>query len=237
MSIGRFSVNNPVLINLISITILVVGTYTYITLPREILPEIPFNWAFVTTVYAGAGPEEVELLVTKPIEDAIEDIDKIDLITSTSGEGISVISVKFEQGLGEREFEKRFQELRTRVGRSELPSEAEEPEVLEWKTSTYMPMLSIVVSGTLSEHQLRSVADELEVALESIPGIADITLAGAREREIWIEVDENTPGTSEHRALPSRGRPGCPQRERSRWQHSDGQRRVPAAYCRTDQST
>ncbi len=189
MFLARFSIKNPILINLLTITILVVGFYTYLNLPRESDPEIPFNWVFVTTIYPGAAPEEVEQLITKPIEDAIEDIENINLITSSSDEGLSFISVKFEQSLKQSEFDKRFQDLRAEIDKVKLPDGAEDAEVLELKTSTWFPILSVVVSGELPEKELKAIADDLKDRINEISGISSVTLAGAREREIWVEVD------------------------------------------------
>ena len=92
------SVNNPVLANLLMIIIIAFGVYAWINLPRELTPEIALQSATVTTLYPGASPEEVEKLVTAPIEDAIEEsVSKINLLFSTSSEGRSVISVDFEE--------------------------------------------------------------------------------------------------------------------------------------------
>ena len=189
MSLARFSIRNPVLINLIMLTILVVGVYSYISLPRELAPEIPFNWVFIITVYPGASPEEIEQFITKPIEEEIEDVEKIDLITSTSSESASVISVKFEQNISEREFDKRFQDLSTAVDKAVLPDAAEDPEVTELSTSVWMPMINVVISGSLPEHQLKDIAEELEGLIKQAEGVSKITIAGIRDREIWVEVD------------------------------------------------
>ena len=144
MFLARFSIKNPVLINLIMVSVLVVGVYFYISLPREASPEIAFNWIFVSTVYPGASPEEVEQLVTIPIEDEIEDIERIDLLTSTSSEDVSFISVKFEQNISEREFDKRFRDLQTAVDNVILPDGAEDPQIMELKTSTWLPVIRLI---------------------------------------------------------------------------------------------
>ena len=73
MSIPKISVNNPVLANMLMIIIIAFGLYAWINLPRELTPEIALQSATVTTLYPGASPEEVEKLVTAPIEDAIEE--------------------------------------------------------------------------------------------------------------------------------------------------------------------
>ncbi|MBD3183800.1 MMPL family transporter, partial [Candidatus Poribacteria bacterium] len=191
MSIGKFSIKNPVLINLIMLTILVVGAYSYLSLPREVSPEIPFNWVFVTTIYPGASPEEIEYLITKPIEEEIEDIENIDLITSTSAESASFISVKFQQNISEREFDKRFQDLNSAVDKVILPDGAEDPDVTELSTSVWLPVVSVVISGDLPEKELKKIAEELESSIKQVEGISQVTLAGVRDREIWVEVDQD----------------------------------------------
>ena len=131
MSIPKMSVNNPVLANLLMIIIILFGGYAWINLPRELTPEIALQTATVTTLYPGASPEEVEKLVTAPIEDAIEEnVNKINLLLSNSSEGRSVITVDFEE-MGDREFDKELENLRTAVEQvNELPE-----EILEGSTS------------------------------------------------------------------------------------------------------
>ncbi|MYA57544.1 efflux RND transporter permease subunit, partial [Candidatus Poribacteria bacterium] len=106
MSIPKLSVNNPVLANLLMIIIIVFGVYAWMNLPRELTPEVSVQSAVVTTLYPGASPEEVEKLVTAPIEDAIqENVNKVELLFSTSSEGRSVIFVDFEE-ISDRDFDK-----------------------------------------------------------------------------------------------------------------------------------
>jgi multidrug efflux pump subunit AcrB len=149
MFLARFSIKNPVLINLVMITVLVVGVYSFMSLPRAAIPEFSFNWAFIVTVYPGTASEEIEQLITSPMEEEIEDIEHIDLITSTSSEGASVISVKFEQNISNDEFDKRFQDLKTAVDKVKLPDAAEDPEVMSLSSSHMYPMLTVVLTEIL----------------------------------------------------------------------------------------
>lgn len=190
MFLARFSIKNPVLINLVMLMVLVVGVYSFMSLPRASMPEFPFNWVIIVAPYIGTASEEIEQLITKPIEEEIEDIDKIDLLTSTSSEGVSVISVKFEQNISEDDFDKSFQDLRTAVDKVKLPDGAEDPEVFELVSTEQFPMLNVVVSGELPEEQLKTIADDLEDSIREIKDVGAITITGVREREIWVEVDE-----------------------------------------------
>lgn len=191
MSIPKISVNNPVLANMLMILIIVFGLYAWINLPRELTPEIALQSATVTTLYPGASPEEVEKLVTAPIEEAIEEnVSKINLMLSTSSEGRSVISVDFEE-ISDRDFDKQLQNLRSAVEQlNELPAEIlDEPKVQELDVSSGFPMLTIVVGGSISEPQMRTLAENLKDEILDIKHIASVQIAGLREREIWIEVN------------------------------------------------
>ncbi|MCH8294730.1 efflux RND transporter permease subunit [Candidatus Poribacteria bacterium] len=190
MSIPKLSVSNPVLANLLMVAVIAFGIYAWIVLPRELTPEVKLFIAQITTIYPGASPEEVEKLITAPIEEEIESVSKIDYILSASSEGRSIITVQFEE-LSDREFDKRFQDLRSAVDRvSDLPDEIlEEPNVLEIDMSSGFPMVTVVVGGVISEEQMKEIAENLRDEILDIKNIAAVRLAGVREREIWVEVD------------------------------------------------
>lgn len=185
------SVNNPVLANMLMIIIIAFGMYAWINLPRELTPEIALQTATVTTLYPGASPEEVEKLISAPIEDAIEEnVNKINLLLSNSSEGRSIITIDFEE-MSDREFDKELENLRTAVEQvNELPEEIlEDPQVVELDVSSGFPMLTIVVGGDISESQMRDIAENLKDEVLDIKNIASVQIAGLRDREIWIEVD------------------------------------------------
>ena len=191
MSIPKMSVNNPVLANMLMIIIIAFGVYAWINLPRELTPEIALQTATITTLYPGASPEEVEKLVSAPIEDAIEEnVNKINLLLSNSSEGRSIITVDFEE-MNDREFDKELENLRTAVEQvNELPEEIlEDPQVVELDVSSGFPMLTIVVGGDITESQMRDIAENVKDEILDIKNIASVRIAGLREREIWVEVN------------------------------------------------
>ena len=191
MSIPKISVNNPVLANMLMIIIIAFGLYAWANLPRELTPEIALQSVTVTTLYPGASPEEVEKLISAPIEDAIEEnVNKINLLLSNSSEGRSIISVDFEE-MSDRDFDKELENLRTAVDQvNDLPEEIlDDPKVQELDVSSGFPMLTVVVGGDISEKQMRDVAENLKDEILDIKNIASVQIAGFREREIWVEVD------------------------------------------------
>ncbi|MCP4677002.1 MAG: efflux RND transporter permease subunit, partial [Deltaproteobacteria bacterium] len=189
MSLARLAVRNPVAANLLMLAIIVLGLFSFIKLPREQMSEASFNWVFIITVYPGVSPEEMERLVTTPIEDEIQDVRGIDSITSQSAESRSFISVKFDQ-MSDLDFRARFEDLRTEVDKvQDLPEDAFDPIVRSFTTSEMMPMISVHLHGKIPEKQLIAHARDLRRSLLDIPRIAKVDLQGARDRQIWVEAD------------------------------------------------
>ena len=190
MTIPKISVQNPVLSNLLMILIIIFGVFAWIELPRDLAPEITIYSARIVTFYPGASPEEVEKLITAPIERSIEGVDQIDLVISTSSEGRSEITVQFED-MSDREFDKRLQDLQTAVDRvQDLPEQlSNDPEVIEVEISSRIPLITIAIAGQTDESSMKKIAENLKDAILLIPDIADVRLVGIRDRQIWVEVD------------------------------------------------
>lgn len=189
MNLARLSVNNPVTANTLMVAVLALGIFSLSSLPREFLPDINFNMALVITVYPGTSPEEIEKLITKPIEDEIKDIDKIDFISSNSSEGHSTVFIKFED-MPDDDFKITLQDLRSAVDKTpDLPDDAEDPFILDMATGEMMPVLQVTIVGDLPEKQSKRLADELKDRLLEIRNIAKVEITGTREREIWVNID------------------------------------------------
>jgi multidrug efflux pump subunit AcrB len=143
MKFMRVLLSNHPLANIAFAVVLLLGVVSYLTMPREQDPEINFNWVNINTVLPGASAEEVERLVTNPIEDGIKGVADIRFVISTSRENISTILVRFRE-VSERTFDKRMNDLRREIqnkAKSELPPEAKDPLVLEITTSNGFPTL------------------------------------------------------------------------------------------------
>ena len=189
MSIFKISVENPVLVNMIMIIVIVIGTYSLITLPREQVPEIDFKWAFIITVYPGASPEEIEKQVTIPLEDEIQDVDKIDILSSSSAENYSFVWVKFEQ-MDQDEFDKLYQDLRGELDKvTDLPENCEKPTMERFTTGQWIPLANIVFSGDAPEKDMKFWAEELEDKISQVRYMGKTTISGIRDREIWVEIN------------------------------------------------
>ncbi|MBT8071733.1 MAG: efflux RND transporter permease subunit, partial [Gammaproteobacteria bacterium] len=140
--------NHP-LVNILFTVVLVMGALSFHSLPREQDPEINFNWVMVETVLPGASAEDVEELVTGPLEDAIRNVQDIRWVISNTRENSSSILIRFRD-LSESMFDKRVNDVRREVqnkANDELPEEATDPYILEVTTSSGFPTAMVVVEG------------------------------------------------------------------------------------------
>ena len=162
MNLAKLSVNNPVTANILMVMVAFLGIFSLSSLPREFMPDLSFNMAIILTVYPGTSPEEIEKLITKPIEDEIQDVDKIDCINSRSVEGQSTIFVRFED-MSDNDFKIILQDLRSAVNETpDLPEDAEDPNVISIGTGEMMPIIQVTIAGDLPEKRFKYLAEELK---------------------------------------------------------------------------
>ncbi len=185
MTVGSFSVKNPVFVNMILLLFILVGIISYRGMIKEVFPSVPLDMVTITTFYPGVASEEIEKIITVPEENAIKGVDGIDDIHSQSREGVSLILAELEQG---RDLKKVAQDIESALNRMDpLPKDAESPMVKEIETR--YPVINLSVYGNAAERVLREVADEIEDQILDIPGVGEVIKSGYREREIWIEID------------------------------------------------
>ncbi|MFQ5674811.1 MAG: efflux RND transporter permease subunit [bacterium] len=188
MLIAKFSIKNPVLVNIIMIAVVVLGTYSLFTLPREMMPQVSFPWIFVWTNAPGFSPEDSEKLITDEIEKEVRDVDGINLITSYSRENASLIWIKFET-MPDDELDKRLRDVRTEVEKVELPDGAEQSRITKFTTQDHVPMVNVVLSGDVPAIEMKRIAEDLQDDILEISDVAQCIIAGVRDREIWVQVD------------------------------------------------
>lgn len=188
MNIAKFSVKNPVLVNLLMIGLFLFGGISLLQMPTELNPNVDFNWVMITVPYPGASPSEVENLIIDPIETEISDVDKIDEIQSTADNSLAIVLVKFED-MGHTEFTELYNNLKSEVDKVDFPSEAEDPIITDFNSGDFVPVIDLVMSYSIPEANAQKIAEELEEDLEDINGIAKVQVSGLAEREIWVEVN------------------------------------------------
>lgn len=178
---------NHVLANLTFVLVLVVGTLSYLMLPREQDPTINFNWIVITTLLPGAAASDVEKRVTDPLEDAIRKLKDIKFVSSNSREGVSSVLVRFED-IDARTFDKRVTDLRREIQNKEdeLPDEAEDPVILEITSANAFPTATLVVAGQADDENLRYQAYNIKKDLERLPGVDRVEEMGLDEPELQV---------------------------------------------------
>lgn len=186
MNLGKFSVSQGVLLNLIMILLAVGGIISFMDMSRDLFPDVSTESISITTILPGASPKEVEELLTTPIEEEVANVDQIDEMISTSSEGVSNIFLTFEPGT--KNFFEKVTEVQNEVDRvQDLPTDAEEPLVREIKVS--FDLITVCLVGNAPEREVKEFAERLEDQVKIIPGVQEVSMQGIREREIWVEAD------------------------------------------------
>ncbi len=188
MSFTRKLLTNTPLANIAFVVVLGLGWWSYVSMPREQDPEINFNWVSVTAVLPGATAEDVEQLITNPLEDAIKGVADVRFVTSSSRENVSSLLVRFRE-TGERTFDKRMADLRREIqnkASSELPREAKDPVILEITTSNGFPTASLMLTGQADDETLRLNGRRIQNDLERLKGVDKVYASGLRDPEILV---------------------------------------------------
>lgn len=193
-SIVQYFLSKSLFVNLLTFLIILVGGFTAATMNREAFPNINFDIVSVTTIYPGAAPADVEKLVTKPLEDAIKEVDGIKEFRSASLENRSGIIVTIDPNT--KNTQKVVDDLKSAIDRiQDLPEDVDDPIVTEITTAR-QPVIEIHLSSTtkdgkplLNAKELRDQAKILEEKLKDLPSVARITKRGWREREMKVDLD------------------------------------------------
>lgn len=185
------AVRRPVATVMFFLVVVLLGGIAFTRLPVDLMPELVYPTLTVRTDYANVGPQEVEDLVTRPIEEAVAAIAGVEEITSSSGEGESVVRVAFTWGTN---LDTAADEVRTRLDRirSGLPDDAEAPQLFKFDLSSFPVLFLGVYSDTLDEVQLRQFTEErIERRLERVPGVAAVDVRGGLRRQVRVDLDRD----------------------------------------------
>jgi multidrug efflux pump subunit AcrB len=180
--------NHP-LVNILFSVVLVMGAISFMEMPREQDPEINFNWVMVETVLPGASAEDVEELVTGPLEDAVRKVQDIRWVISSTRESSSSILIRFRD-LSETLFDKRINDVRREVQNKaidELPEDATDPYLLEVTTSSGFPTAMVVVEGQADDELLRQQARIIKEDIRRITGVDAVISIGLQDPELHVE--------------------------------------------------
>jgi hydrophobic/amphiphilic exporter-1 (mainly G- bacteria), HAE1 family len=184
------AIRRPVLTSVVFLILIILGAISFVRLPVDLMPDVSWPSITVRTNYSGVGPEEIERLITEPIERALGTVPGIEEITSTSSEGSSVVRVSFTWGqdLGEA-----AEDIRSRLDRLRgmLPEDSEPPVIFKFDLSQF-PIVFLAVSGDMNPRDLRYfVEEQIQYRLERVPGVAAADIRGGLRREIQVRLSRD----------------------------------------------
>lgn len=188
MFLSDISIKRPIMMSMFLIVFLIFGGLAYLGMALDLFPDVDIPYVTIQTVYAGAGPKEVETQVTKKLEDAISSVSKIKKITSYSMEGVSFVMIEFDL---DKDVDIANQEVKDKVDKiiNDLPDDAELPTVEKFNIQE-KPILQIVFSGNYSPTELWDFADKrLKDRFSQIKGVARAEVSGGQEREIQVALN------------------------------------------------
>ena len=188
MKIARFAVHRPVFTVMVVLTVLILGGLSLSRLPVDLMPDITYPTLSISTTYEDASPEEIEELVTRPIEQAMSAVPGVEEISSVSSEGSSNVRVTFTWGT---DLDVAASDIRDRLDRviPRLPEDADRPTLRKFDPADF-PVVILGASSNLDPVQMRRlIDDEVKYRIERVPGVAALDVWGGLEREIHVDLD------------------------------------------------
>lgn len=189
MKLPEFSVKRKVTASMMAAILVVLGAISFTRLGLDFFPDLEFPTVSVVTSYPGASSEDIENILTRPLEQVVSSVNRVKKVTSQTSEGVSVITIEFEWGT---KLDFAAQDVRDQIGLYEqyLPEEAGEPLVLKFSFSQF-PVIFFGVTSDLPAMRLRTVIeDEVAPRLERIDGVASARVFAMDVREILVDVDK-----------------------------------------------
>lgn len=189
MSLPKFSTENTVLLSIVLVTLLVLGGFSVARMPQEQFSEVPFFWVNVVVPYPGASATDIEQSVTVKVEREMQGLKDLKQVQSVTSDGLSVVRVEFDDGITNDEFDRLFQDVRTRLGRVALPDGSLQPLVDDFSSNDFLPVIEVVVSGAAPYEALGRVALDLSDRALGVKDVSSVDLVGDRERRIAVDAD------------------------------------------------
>lgn len=189
--ISNWALNNKKVVMVLTTVIFIWGVYTYITVPKESFPEIVIPTIYVGTPYPGNSAEDIEKLISRPLEKEINTITGIDKLTSSSVQGYSAINIEFDFEVAPQEALRKVKDAVDKaMSDPEFPKDLPaEPNIFEMNFSELMPIMNINLSGDYSLEDLKEYAEKLKDEIEELPEINKVEIKGLSEKEVAVEIN------------------------------------------------
>lgn len=191
--LSSWAINNKTTMNVLILVFFYVGITAFFSMPRENFPEVNETKIYISTLFPGNTAEDIEKLITDPLEDELKTVSNVVEITSTSQEDYSMVIVEFDEGLTvEQAKQKVKDEVDTETASEDWPTfngAKVEPDVFELSLSEEMPILNINISGDYPVEKLKDYAEYLQDEIEDLQEIKKADIRGAQEKEVEVAVD------------------------------------------------
>ena len=191
--LSSWAIENKTTIYVLMILILILGISAYFTMPRENFPEIKETKIYINSVYPGNTAEDIEKLITNPLEDRLKTVSNVTEISSTSQEDYSVIMVEFNESVSIPEAKQKVKdEIDMETSNEDWPTfngAKVEPNVFDLTMSEEMPIMNINISGDYTAEKLKEYAEYLQDEIEDLPEIKKADIRGAQDKEVEVAVD------------------------------------------------
>ncbi|MDC1379208.1 efflux RND transporter permease subunit [Algibacter sp.] len=191
--LSSWAINNKTTMYVLIALILFLGASAYFSMPRESFPEIKETKIYISSVYPGNTAEDIEKLITDPIEDKLKTVSNVVEITSTSQEDYSIVIVEFDENISvETAKQKVKDEVDSETSGEDWPifnGAKVEPNVFDLSMSEEIPILNINISGDYPVDKLKEFGEYLEDEIEGLQEIKQVDIRGAQEKEVEVAVD------------------------------------------------
>lgn len=188
MQISKISIQRPTLVVVLFSILTLMGLLSYFSLNYELFPKFASNVITITTVYPGAGPEEVESSITKKIENAVAAMENVKKLTAISSDNLSVLTIQLTTAAN-ADVSLEDAQRRVNVIISDLPTDAKTPSLNKFDLSD-LPIITLSATANMEATKLYDIVNQkIQPMLSRLPGMAQATLVGGEEREIQINVN------------------------------------------------
>ena len=191
--LSSWAINNKTTMYVLIAVIFYLGISAFFSMPRENFPEVNETKIYVSTVYPGNTAEDIEKLITDPLEDKLKTVSNKVEITSTSQEDYSMLIIEFDEHITvEQAKQKVKDEIDTETSSEDWPTfngAKVEPDVFELSMSEEMPILNINISGDYPVEKLKEFGEYLQDEIEDLQEIKKVDIRGAQEKEVEVAVD------------------------------------------------
>ncbi len=191
--LSSLAIENKTTIYVLIVVILLSGIGAFYSMPRENFPEVNETKIYVNSIYPGNTAEDIEKLITDPLEDKLKTISNVVETTSTSQEDFSMVIVEFDENISvEQAKQKVKDEVDTETSGEDWPTfngAKVEPNVFEFSMSEEFPILNINITGDYPVDKLKDYAEYLQDRIENLPEIKKVDIRGAQEKEVEVAVD------------------------------------------------